>query len=80
MDLKHLWMQKTLKDRLVQMETLTNFMNVSDIGAQKPNKVRRLFLMFLMGIGEFANLYPWEGKNLINICIPDRSRTRFLIR
>ena len=71
-DLKHLWRQKTLKDRLLQMETRTNFMNVSDIGAQKLNTVRRLFLMFLIGmIGltmTFANLCPWETKNLINIC------------
>eukprot|EP00435_Cladocopium_sp_Y103_P000040 s2725_g1.t1 len=52
-DVKFLWLQRCVKEQLLAMESVGTLFNVADLGTKKLNKVRRLFLMFLMNIVEF---------------------------
>ena len=54
-DVKFLWLQQCVKEQLLTMERVGTLFNVADLGTKKLNKLRRLFLMFLMGIVEFKD-------------------------
>ena len=52
-DAKFLCLQKCVTEQLLSMESVGKLFNGADLGMKKLNKLRRLFLMFLMGIVEF---------------------------
>eukprot|EP00435_Cladocopium_sp_Y103_P003523 s1844_g1.t1 len=54
-DAKFLWLQKAMKDGLLDLEPVATLLNVSDLGTKKLNRNRRAFLMFLMAIVEFSD-------------------------
>jgi hypothetical protein len=54
-DVKFLWLQRCVKEQLLTMESVGTLFNVADLGTKKLNKLRRLFLMYLMGIVEFKD-------------------------
>eukprot|EP00435_Cladocopium_sp_Y103_P006539 s1805_g2.t1 len=54
-DVKFLWLQRCVKEQLLTIESVGTLFNVADLGTKKLNKLRRLFLMFLMNIVEFKD-------------------------
>ena len=52
-DAKFLWVQQRLKEGAMTMEGVPTLLNVSDIGTKRLTKVRRAFLMYLMGMVQY---------------------------
>jgi hypothetical protein len=52
-DAKFLWVQQRLKEGAMAMEGVPTLLNVADIGTKRLTKVRRAFLMYLMGMVQY---------------------------
>ena len=52
-DAMFLWVQQRLKEGAMTMEGVPTLLNVSDIGTKRLTKVRRAFLMYLMGMVQY---------------------------
>ena len=51
-DAKFLWLQKAVKDQLLNIEGVSTLVNVSDPGIKPLTRNRRLFLLYLIGVME----------------------------
>ena len=49
-DTKYLWLQQSIKENVLDMETLSTLLNLADMGTKKLSKARRAFLMYLMSL------------------------------
>ena len=52
-DAKFLWVQQRLKEGAMATEGVPTLLNVADIGTKRLTKVRRAFLMYLMGMVQY---------------------------
>ena len=68
-DVKYLWLQMKLKEGELHMESIGTTLNPADLGAKKLSKLRRAFLMYLVGMVEFDDScgdYVAVGKEEFN--------------
>lgn len=53
METKYLWLQQQIKGGAIEMDGVATVLNISDLGTKKLTKVRRRFLMDLIGLVEY---------------------------
>ena len=67
---KYLWLQQQIKSGSLEMDGVATVLNISDLGTKKLTKVRRCFLMYLIGLVEFdpsTKSYVPAGEDEFNL-------------
>ena len=70
METKYLWLQQQIKGGAIEMDGVATVLNISDLGTKKLTKVRRRFLMYLIGLVEYdPNIkgYACAGEEEFNL-------------
>ena len=68
-DAKYLWLQNKVKAGELEMDGVATVLNVADINTKKLTKVRRSFLMYLIGLVEYdgsSKMYVPAGEDEFN--------------
>eukprot|EP00435_Cladocopium_sp_Y103_P050137 s2990_g15.t1 len=68
-DTQYLWLQQKIKTGDLCMDGVATVLNISDLGTKKLAKVRRCFLMHLLGLVEFdpsTKSYVTVGEDEFN--------------
>ena len=68
-DAKFVWLQQRVNENALTMDAVSMMMNVTDMGTKELGRVRRAFLMYLMGMvffDETAKSYSAVGEEEFN--------------